>query len=764
MSRTLHLIVALLGAGSLIAACDSGAEDVNGKSATTSLHYVGAASCTTCHATESKAWQGSHHDLAMQEANANTVLGDFSAPDFVKGPETTSFAQRGGRYYVTTPGPDGERTEYEVAYTFGYEPLQQYLVAFPGGRYQALSVAWDSRPAEAGGQRWFHLYPDEEVLAGDPLHWTSPLANWNQQCADCHSTQLSKNYDRESRSYATAWEVLDVSCEACHGPASQHVATAEAGEQFNANFGFERRLSGAGGWILDAGTTARRMGGPDPTVQLDSCAPCHSRRGELVENRGSGETFEDAFRPALLEERLYHDDGQIDDEVYVWGSFLQSKMHAAGVVCSDCHDPHSLKLEFSGNDLCTRCHDRKHYDAPEHHHHAMGTAGASCVECHMPSTTYMVVDPRRDHSLRVPRPDLSVELGTPNACNDCHDDRDAAWAAAAVDEWTGGKRPPHRGQAFRALRSSRPTGESALLEIANDALQPGIVRATALADLAQRGSTRGTDSVARAAQDESGLVLYAALQGAGSLHARGMLEDAQLIELAAPQLQHELRLVRLEAARALMPLHHQLQPTDREAYDAAHAERLASLEHNADDPRALVDLGLLHQTLGDFEAAEATYCESIEIGPWYAEAYANLADMLRAMDRDADGAQVLREGLQHAVDTGPLEFALGLNLVRQERLLEAISHLRRATELSPDEARFAHVHAVALHSFGRTEAAANALEAALLVHPADLELLNTQISILLELGRKDDARELVKRLLEIDPTNEDARAYLESGR
>jgi len=764
MSRTFHIVVALLGAGSLIAACDSGADDASVRSNSASLTYVGARACTSCHAAESNAWQGSHHDVAMQEANASTVLGDFSAPDFVKGPETTSFAERDGRFFVTAPGPDGECTEYEVIYTFGYEPLQQYLVAFPGGRYQALSVAWDSRPADAGGQRWFHLHPDEEVLAGDPLHWSSPLANWNQQCADCHSTQLTKNYDRESRSYDTTWEALDVSCEACHGAASRHVATAESGDQFDVNFGFERRLTGAGGWVMDVGTTARRLGGPDPAVQLDSCAPCHSRRGELVENRGPGETFSDVFRPALLEERLYHDDGQIDDEVYVWGSFVQSKMHAAGVVCSDCHDPHSLKLEFEGNDLCTRCHDRKHYDAPEHHHHEMGTAGASCVECHMPSKTYMVVDPRRDHSLRIPRPDLSVELGTPNACNDCHDDQDAAWAAAAVDEWTGGKRPPHRGQAFHALRSSQPNGESALLALLADELQPPIVRATGLVDLAQRGSARAVEPATLASEDESALVVYAALQAADALQAAGLIAPPQVIALAAPRLRHPRRIVRFEAARVLLQHHHQLSTTDREAYDSAHAERLASLEFNADDPRALVELGYLQQSLGELEAAESTYREAIEIGPWYVEGYANLADLLRAQGRDADGAEALRQGLQHVADPGPLEFSLGLNLVRQERLLEAISHLRRATELRPDVARFAHVHAVALYSFGRVEFAANALGAALVHHPADLDLLNTQISVLDELGRVDEARELVKRLLEIDPSNQDARAYLERGR
>lgn len=751
MTHRLTITVALLGVGSLFAACESETP----ARPQVALTYVGAETCISCHPAESAAWRGSHHDLAMQEATAQTVLGDFTAEDFVKGDERTSFARRDDRFFVTTPGPDGERTEYEVAYTFGHDPLQQYLVAFPGGRYQALAVAWDSRPADQGGQRWFHLHPEEDIPPGDPLHWTSPLANWNQQCADCHSTQLTKNYDRASRSYETRFEALDVSCEACHGPASRHVATAESGSNFDPNFDFTRRVTGAGGWSLDAGPTARRIGGPDPNVQLDTCAPCHSRRGELVENRDPLESFADAFRPALLEPRLYHDDGQIDDEVYVYGSFLQSKMHAAGVVCSDCHDSHSSKLLLPGNDLCTRCHDRKQYDVPAHHHHPVDSAGASCVECHMPEKTYMVVDPRRDHSLRIPRPDSSVELGTPNACNACHQDRDAAWAAAAVDEWTGGKRPAHRGQAFHAARTGRPTGEAALAELLDDTLQPAIVRATALAEQVQRPGRRSAELVTRGLGDPSELVVYGALQSAD------VLPPDRLVGLVAPLLRHRHRVVRIEAARVLLTHRSALGPEDREAFDAAHAERIATLEFNADDPRALVDLGLLQQSVGENEAAESTYREAIEIGPWFAEGYANLADLLRVLERDAEGAEVLRAGLEATLDPGPLEHALGLNLIRQERLPEAITHLRRAVELRPDIVRFAHVYAVALDAFGRRDTAVQVLDEALRRHPSDRDLLNTQISLLMTLGRRADARVFVERLLVIDPDDQAAKDFLE---
>ena len=157
--------------------------------------------------------------------------------------------------------------------------------------------------------------------------------------------------------------------------------------------------------------------------------------------------FLDAYLPALLEPGLYHSDGQIDGEVYEYGSFLQSRMHAASVTCSDCHDPHSLKLRAEGNALCAQCHLPERFDLSAHHNHEPGSAGAQCVNCHMPTKTYMVVDARRDHSIRVPRPDLSISLGTPNACTPCHADRPAQWAAEAVAGWYPGGRQttPHYG-------------------------------------------------------------------------------------------------------------------------------------------------------------------------------------------------------------------------------------------------------------------------------------------------------------------------------
>ena len=383
--------------------------------------FVGTETCRGCHAAEFEAWQDSHHDLAMQLPSPDTVLGDFNNSAFTHGGVTSTFFTRDGKFWVRTDGEDGKLREFPVAYVFGVYPLQQYLLPLDRGRLQALTVAWDSRPESEGGQRWFHLYPDETIPHDDPLHWTGPYQNWNTRCAECHSTDVEKQYNAATRSFDTRFKEVNVGCEACHGPGSAHVALAAEDKLANTSgSGFELNLGQRGEWLFDEGADiARRREPLNADTQIDTCGRCHARRSTLG-NYHYGADLLDTHRLSMLHEPLYYPDGQIRDEVYVYGSFVQSKMHMQGVVCSNCHEPHSNALRAEGNGVCAQCHRPDTYDTPEHHRHPVSSSGASCANCHMPETTYMVVDPRRDHSMRIPRPDLSVMIGVPNACNQCH--------------------------------------------------------------------------------------------------------------------------------------------------------------------------------------------------------------------------------------------------------------------------------------------------------------------------------------------------------
>lgn len=362
-----------------------------------STQFVGRQFCIDCHGEENALWSDSHHDLAMQLANSDTVLGDFENTTFDYHGIPSTFYEKDGRYFVNTDGPDGKLRDYEIKYTFGVDPLQQYLIEFPGGRLQALGIAWDTRPVSEGGQRWFHLYPDEKINYRDELHWTRVSQNWNYMCAECHSTNLVKNYDIESNSYKTSWSEIDVSCEACHGPGSMHISWANNKDNDNYNddplMGFLKSLgdSSKGKWTFEGDSVIASRSKPfDATAQIETCARCHSRRSTLNNDEVYKKTLYDTHLISRLDENLYYSDGQINDEVYVYGSFLQSKMYRAGVACNDCHELHSLKLHSKGDNLCLRCHADSKYASEQHHFHELGTEGTRCIACHMPAKNYMV--------------------------------------------------------------------------------------------------------------------------------------------------------------------------------------------------------------------------------------------------------------------------------------------------------------------------------------------------------------------------------------
>ena len=636
-------------------------------SAVADARYVGSEACVTCHSGEAAEWRASQHHDAMAEANPRAVLGDFGDATFTYAGTTSTFFRHDELFYVRTDGRDGKLANFQVKYTFGVYPLQQYLVEFPDGRLQALSIAWDARPKNDGGQRWFHLYPTERITHDDELHWTRPAQNWNFMCADCHSTGVRKNYDAAANRFQTRWAEINVGCEACHGPGSRHVASAGVG--LPARLDERRDVS----WIRNAASgNALRSKPRETDREIEVCAQCHARRGQIADGYEAGKPLLDYYRPALLSSPLYHADGQQRGEVYDWGSFLQSKMYANGVTCSDCHDPHSGKLRAERNNLCGNCHLASKYDTPAHHNHQPASAGAACAACHMPTTTYMVVDPRHDHSLRVPRPDLSVTLGTPNACTACHKDRDTRWAAAKVKAWYGD--PPQGSQRF-----------------ADSVSQPAIARATALADLDASTSQAAIDKVAAGLRDRSALVRLGALRAL----ARAPL-DARA-SLAAPLLSDPLRVLRIEAASLLAPVPLEQLATST-TFTRAAAEFVESQRYNADRPEGRVNLGTFEGNRGDMASAEHDILAAIRLDPFFIPAYVNLADVYRTRGRDADGVRVLREGLGVVPDSAILHHALGLALVRMQRTGDALSEFKRATALEPDNQRFAYVYDVARKS------------------------------------------------------------------
>jgi tetratricopeptide (TPR) repeat protein len=728
--------------------------------------FVGRQACASCHETEMRLWEGSHHDLAMQEPNTVTVLGDFNDTSFTYNGITSKFFKRDGDYYVNTEGPEGELHDYKIAYTFGATPLQQYLVEFPGGRYQALGICWDSRPAEEGGQRWFHLYPDEAIDYRDPLHWTGIHQNWNYMCAECHSTDLKKGFDLATDTFSTSWQEIDVSCEACHGPGSRHVEWAEAPERDKAGYAGEHlglavRLEdpGRGTWMISPETgNGLRLAPPVETQELDTCARCHSRRSLVSEDYVFGRPLLDTHRLALLEEGLYHADGQILEEVYVFGSYLQSKMYHQGVTCSDCHDAHTAQLHFPGDAVCFRCHSQVKYATREHHFHLPGTAGSFCVDCHMPPRNYMVVDPRHDHSLRVPRPDLSVRLGTPDACSDCHSDKPVQWSADWAAKWYGPERRQEwrYGEALAAGREAEPGADRELVRLIQDKEAPAIARATALEQLGDWAGAAIAGVLEAALRDPESIVRMAALR------AMEGLPPAVRLRMALPLLSDPVRTVRVEAVRALATVPAEaMNQQQRSLFLQGAEEYRAAQMAIAERPEAHLNLGWFEATQGNFSAAEQSYQQSLSRDPTFVPAYVNLADLYRSQGREEEGEAQLREALRLNPEVAELHHSLGLLLIRRRQPEAALVSLARAVELAPDDPRFGYVYGVALHDLGQT---ASSLEVLGKVHrhaPANREVLVALASFYREAGESRKALSFAEKLLALDPENRDLQQFVQ---
>ncbi|MDU9392024.1 tetratricopeptide repeat protein [Pseudomonas sp. zfem002] len=625
--------------------------------------YVSQDRCTACHTREAAAWATSHHSWSLREAREGNVLGNFDNVEFADPSGVRMrFLRQGEHYVVNTEGEDGQRADFPIAYTFGFDPLQQYLIERPGGRLQSLTVAWDSRPREAGGQRWFSLYPGQRFSPDDALHWTGRYQNWNAMCADCHSGNLRKGYDAASDTFQTTWSEMAVGCQSCHGPGQRH-------------------LDWAAGTANDAANKGLAVDFHDPAkgYQVEQCARCHSRRETLGAGSQPGKPLLDAVRPVVLSPGLYHADGQMLDEVFEYGSFTQSRMFEKGVTCSNCHEPHSTQLRAEGNDLCKACHNpagnpqfpslrKNDYGSPRHHFHQAGAPGSQCVDCHMPPRTYMGVDARRDHALRIPRPDLDGRTAAPDACTTCHQDRRADWAAQAIEGWYGSPaRDAHYGETFARARRHDPAVIRDLAQLIEDTTRPDIVRATAVELGGGQGNLPG------ALQDGSALVR---LQAARAVEGEAPARRAQWL---LPLLRDPSLAVRDQAARGLADLRDGgLAAADNQRLGAQLADHEQRLLANADLPATRLNLALLQERQGRAAAAIDNYRQALRQDARYVPARSALARLLMAQGQVGEAEQWLRAGLDLQKGEPELAMALGLVLAQQGRNDEAIAWLRQA--------------------------------------------------------------------------------------
>ena len=697
-------------------------------------HFLGDQKCKECHESEYKAWKGSHHDKAMQIAIDTTILGDFDNVKFTSQGVTSHFFKRDSEYFVNTEGPDGDYHDYKIEYTYGIEPLQQYIVKFPNGHLQCLRTAWDTEKSE-----WFDLYPDFKVVHFEWLHWSRGGLNWNTMCSDCHSTNVRKNYNQENHSYNTKYTLINVSCEACHGPGKAHVELASKQGSNYKNLG-------------DLKMTSKI----ESKELVDQCARCHMRREQISSHFNFEGSMLDHYFPELLNTRTYHPDGQILDEVYVYGSFMQSKMYQNNVSCNDCHNSHSLKLKFDGNRLCLQCHIPETYNTPSHHFHEMDTEASQCVNCHMTGKYYMVNDFRRDHSFRVPRPDLSIKYGTPNACIGCHEDKDNEWAWEQFKKNHGEPKNKHFSDLLAPGLLGDEHGLEALQELVSDTIYPEITRASAVRGMENYLHSNSISSLINFLNDDSPLVRGAALDVLGNIE----VSQEYLINLL-PLLEDKKRSVRVKVFFALSAFDELLIPEEhKETYGKVKKEFEIYLNSISDFVGGRIKRANYHLKKGDLDAAIRGYESAIELDGINNLARTTLANLYYRNGQIEEAEKAFKTIIEQEPEYGPTYYSYGLLLAEINKIPEAIEQLTIATSYMPENTRVYYNLSLLYDKINDLKKAESTVVKGLKQNTNSEDLLYMLAYIYSKDNQKEKAINITKRLVELYPNNQNYRAML----
>ncbi|WP_158970531.1 multiheme c-type cytochrome [Paraglaciecola sp. L3A3] len=679
-----------------------------------------AENCVSCHKQAVSDWQTSDHAKAMDTATAKSVLGNFSDVTATHHSQTAKFYKKGDNFHISfTEG--GKTTDYQVTYTFGHYPLQQYLIETGDNKYQVFPFSWDSRPKEQGGQKWYPVYADEDIQAADRLHWKQPLQNWNGMCADCHSDGLQRKYTAETNHFDTKWDNINVGCQSCHGTMAEHTTAHKTAKTTNNALKLNAKEQKAlGQWLHTPGKkVAQWQGEKRDNSFMDNCFACHSLRTPLTDGITPNKPFLDQFSPSFLSQPMYHVDGQIREEVYVYGSFLQSKMFDAGVNCLDCHNQHTMKLKVQGNGLCLQCHSAETYQQDKHLNHPADSAGGQCVSCHMPEKTYMGVDARRDHSFRIPRPELTQNYQAPNTCNTCHQDKSASWAKSQIKTLYGNNNPLSKNElALIQLQHQYTLPLDQHLAIINDKNLNEIYRASAIA-LLPNSAQELTDVQIKSWVNSSEPLIRLATAQIGFLLP---LPERSKSYLAL--LKDQFKAVRVQAATHLLQLGIDHSNELKQAFEELTTSHKVSMWRGEGG----LNMSMVQLNLQQLEPAIKSLQHSIKIDPYFPAAYINLADIYRRSQATNKEKSTYQQGISNNPLSGILHYSFGLHQIRAGEKQASLKSFQQAIKLEPENMQYAYVYFIALDNVGKTQQALAQLKMVIGKYPAPYQLAQLGMS------------------------------------
>ena len=677
--------------------------------------------CKTCHEEQFKDWSHSQHANAMRDIGNDLDDKAFTGKSLIiYAKRQVEFLKKNNTFIIREKWEGKEWVEYKPVAVIGESPLIQYLIPFPGGRLQVFDFAYD--PAK---DEWFNVFGDEHRQTNEWGYWSNRGMNWNVQCADCHMTNLNKNYDVDTDSYQTSWEHTAITCKQCHKGTDDHMS--------NPHYK------------------------PTTENKMDGCASCHSVREDLTDGFHAGEKYDNHYRPLLADwANIYFEDGQVSGENFEYGSFIMSRMHHKGVTCLDCHDPHSakLKLPADNNTLCLSCHqapgqkEATVIDPIAHSHHAAGSEGGKCVSCHMPITTYMARDPRRDHGFTTPDPLLTKELNIPNACNRCHEDKDSEWSIKWTNEWYGD-------------RMNRWSRERAFLVARAKSGDPGVV--PELIKAFEKEQVEGWHQV-----------FIGLLQP--------WVNQVDVQKAIQPFLQHENPLLRSKATQILGTFNSP-DELERLKKDGSTAVRLSSLwssrqllaneailpeefqnfiNLHSDQPEGALSQAELAMLKNDLDSTEAWLRKAVNWDQTSSYPKQMLAQILNMRNDKTGALEMLRAAGK--IDPENIQVLYQNSLLEAElnNIPEAVKLLENINEVAPYFHKAWYNLGLIYSQQNRLEDSIYALYKAVNINPQDVQSLYALATVYYRFGNNADAQKYCMEVLTYDRTHEGAKQLLGS--
>jgi tetratricopeptide (TPR) repeat protein len=705
-----------------------------------SVQYSGSASCRECHEKFYQLWSTSRHGLAMQPYTGDFAQARLSpqlSPVVIGKLKYRADVVRG---LVTEAGPQGT-TSYRIEQVLGGKNVYYFLTPLKRGRLQTLPVAYDVNRKEwfdtaASGVRHF---PGRERER--PVHWKESPYTFNTSCYGCHVSQLSTNYQLKTDTYKTTWAESGINCETCHGSSVEHNRVMKEAPQGKPPK--DLKIISVKKFTVEQHNSA--------------CSTCHLKGTPLTTTFTPGDRLFDHFDLVTLENPDYYPDGRDLGENYTYTSWLMSPCAKSGKLsCIQCHTSsgrYRFKTEEKANEACMPCHENKVQDPTVHTRHQPNSPGNKCVSCHLPLTSFARMN-RSDHSMRPPTPAATIAYKSPNACNGCHPDKDAAWADRLVRQWR------HRDYQAPVLKQAalldgaRRRDWSKLPEMLEAIAGPGrdaVFAASLLRLLPGSQDSRTQEAVLKALKDPSPLVRAAAAENLGlNLSPK---TAAALIEATGD----DTRLVRVKAAASLSgyPLE-RLKGEEAKRLEKANMEYLAFIQARPDQWTAHYNLGNYYLSRGELQPAVESFKTAIRMEPQAVLAMVNTSIAYSRLGDNRKAEESLQQALKAAPDSGAANFNMGLMKAEQKDLKQAERYLRAAFKADPQMAQAAYNLGILL-SRDRPEEAIRFCRKAAELQPEEPRYSFTLAYYLYKQGENRQATAILDTILEKHPNYRDAQ-------